>query len=574
MNVLELHFIRPAWLLAVPLAILLAGVVWRRGVRHSNWHGIVDPHLLPHLLHVHSGRAGEWAAVVLGLAGVIAATALAGPAWERLPQPMMQTLYGRVMVLDLSRSMDATDVASTRLAHARRKVTGLLELSGDLQTGLVVFAGDAFAVTPLTDDHRTLVSILPVLDTRVMPRQGSRVDLGLVHAQRLLAAGGVSDGEVILVSDGVKGERAIDAAAALLEAGYRVSVLAIGTVAGGVIPLEDGGYLRGLNGQLVKPPVTLAALHRLVRAGGGRLVRAADDDSDIAELTESTEHWRQFADLRETERSSARWRDQGPWLVLALLPLAALAFRRGWLLMLPLVLALHPESPAHAAGNEPPEVPARHCRGDAATRAIILFRNGSYVEAANLFACDDDAEAHYNRGTALARAWQFEQALAAFDQALAREPAHTDALHNQTVVQQLLLQRGSMPPPSTTIGGPDARAVDGASADLPHTASSDATGHAGDKTGAGSLGDGHDPTRPPLNPAVAADRAREAARLTEQSQTADDGVSIDALSRDEHLALEAALARIPDDPAGLWRQKLALKFWRRERTAPRHSDAW
>ncbi|MDH3453390.1 MAG: VWA domain-containing protein, partial [Gammaproteobacteria bacterium] len=444
---LELHFLRPAWLAVVPLAILFAVLIWRRRDRGGNWRWVCDPHLLGHLLLKGGENRRAWAAGLVGVAGVIAATALAGPAWERVRQPMVYTLYGRVMVLDLSRSMDATDVAPTRLMRARRKVIGLLERSGDLQTGLVVFAGDAFAVTPLTDDHRTLVSILPVLDTRVMPHQGSRVDLGLEQAQRLLQAGGVSDGEVVVVSDGLKGERAIAAAADLYAEGYRVSVLAVGTVAGGLIRLEDGGYLRGLNGRIVKPSVTLPALQRLADAGGGRLVRAAGDDSDLQRLTENTAVWRRLASVREAERITGGWRDQGPWLVLTLLPLAALAFRRGWLLGLPLVLVLQPQAPLRAASvadEMPPDTSLSRCLddsgsaaatpgSDSAAQAIELFRNGRYLQAASLFACGDDADAHYNRGTSLARAWRFEQALAAFDQTLARDPAHVDALHNRAV---------------------------------------------------------------------------------------------------------------------------------------------
>lgn len=577
----ELYFLRPAWLAAIPLVMVCAMAIWRRGKRAGDWRTVCDPHLLNHLLHDRSARGHIQVALLTVAVGVLAVVALAGPAWDKLQQPMMRTLYGRVVVLDLSRSMDATDVAPTRLTLARRKVTDLLARSSDLQTGLVVFAGDAFAITPLTDDHRTLAGILPVLDTGVMPRQGSRVDLGLAEALQLLQAGGVSDGEVIVVGDGLKGDRAIDAAAELYAAGFRVSVLAVGTTAGGVIPLADGGLLRGLDGSIVKPRLTLPALRALTRAGGGLLVRAAGDGSDLAQLTANTATWQRSADMSETRRTAARWRDQGPWLVLALLPLSALAFRRGWLLMLPLtvVLTAHGPPSAHAAPDPAMAAPTRDCpddatvsAGDASARAIRSFRDGDYLQAAAWFACGDTADAHYNRGTSLARAWRFVAALAAFDEALTRDPAHADALHNRAVVRELLLRRRAPAPEANnararTETGTAREAADARSNEFDTTDRTPAASSADTGTYAGSGADGS--TLPPT--VTGAPQGRSVIPV-EQASSGD--VPEAAMSPDARRALEAALARIPDDPAGLWRQKLALKHWRRQRTPPRRSDAW
>jgi len=580
--VAELHFLRPAWLLAILPVLLFAAMHWRHRSAADNWRRVCDPHLLPHLL-VSGGRGRrEWAIGLVAVAGIVAAIALAGPAWEQVEQPLARTLYGRVMVLDLSRSMDATDVTPTRLIRAREKVTALLERSGDLQTGLVVFAGDAFAVAPLTDDHRTLVSILPVLDSGVMPSQGSRIDLGLQHARRLLRGSGVSDGEVVVVSDGLKGSHAINVAADLLDDGYRVSVLAVGTVEGGLIELADGGFLRGLDGHIVRPAVTLQALTRLARAGGGQLVRLASDDADLDQLTANTAAWRRFANVREVDRTSAVWRDQGAWLVLSLLPMAALAFRRGWLLMLPLVLIVPPlgslstvtAAPRTTANGQLTD----RCPGDVlsgtAKQAVTLFRNGKYLEAAALFACGDDAEAHYNRGTSLARAWRFEQAIAAFDQALSREPAHADALHNRSIVERMLKQRKSATSFDLEAGQPHANAqnrIGGPSLD-------------GVQSGTGNTSTGGADVSTPVSPHERAQTAMEpthrsghplnrSAADTDDRQPADQPARA-RFSAGEKAALEAALARIADDPAPLWRQKLALKYWRRERTPPRRSDAW
>jgi Ca-activated chloride channel family protein len=478
--------------------------------------------------------------------------------------------------------MNATDVSPTRLVRARDKIAELLERSGDLQTGLVVFAGDAFAVAPLTDDHRTLVSILPVLEPDVMPSQGSRIDFGLQHARRLLEGAGVSDGEVVVVSDGLKGSHAINVAADLLDDGYRVSVLAVGTVAGGVIRLADGGLLRGLDGNVVRPAVTLEPLTRLATAGGGQFVRLAANDADLDKLTANTAAWRRFATVKEVERTSATWQDQGPWLVLALLPLTALAFRRGWLLMLPLVLIVPPQgllSTASAAqpttddGQRIDRCPDDASRG-AVKQAVTLFRNGKYLQAAALFACQDDTEAHYNRGTALARAWQFEQALAAFDQALVRDPEHLDARHNRSIVERLLKQRKSAASFKLESEQPGRHA--------PSTSGDPSQD--GEKTGSRNTYEGgadvatagtpYGPAPTGTGPEHRSGRAPTRSQTDNPDAQPTETPARVTISAGERVALEAALARIPDDPAHLWRQKLALKYWRRERTPPRRSDAW
>jgi len=258
-----------------------------------------------------------------------------------------------------------------------------------------------------------------------------------------------------------------------------------------------------------------------------------------------------------------------------LLPLAALAFRRGWLLAVPLVLIVPPQgslSSALAADETQVEIERiDHCvdagahAGNSLQQAAALYRNGKYLESARVFACHDDAEAHYNRGTVLVRAWRFEHAIAAFDQALTQDPAHVDALHNRAVVAHLLEQRESNPSRSTESGklGEDAR--------------NSATGESGGASGDGqssSADTNHDPAQTPTGRA----QGSSGPLVPSDTDSADDQLDHETvratLPAGERRALEAVLDSIPDDPAYLWRQKLAFKYWQRERTPPRRSDAW
>ena len=159
----QFHFIQPGWLLALlPLALLL----WRVS-QHSSatnpWRKIVDTRLLPLLTQDQGMGNNHFPLWLLASGWLLAVLALADPTWEQQPLPLIQTSASRVIVLDLSRSMLAEDLQPSRLVRARFKVEDILSQDEEGQTGLVVFAGDAFSVTPLTRDTDTIRAQLKAL---------------------------------------------------------------------------------------------------------------------------------------------------------------------------------------------------------------------------------------------------------------------------------------------------------------------------------------------------------------------------------------------------------------------------
>ena len=138
---IELVFVRPWWLAAVPAGLALVWWLRRHWNRSGSWESIVDPGLLPHLVVGAGTPRREWPWAVMAIAVIVAGAALAGPAFERLEQPVFRSLAARVVALDVSRSMDARDLAPSRMVRARHKVSDLLLRSRDGRTGLIVFAG-------------------------------------------------------------------------------------------------------------------------------------------------------------------------------------------------------------------------------------------------------------------------------------------------------------------------------------------------------------------------------------------------------------------------------------------------
>jgi hypothetical protein len=104
----DFHWLRPEWLVAIPLVVLVAVVFARGRLGAGNWRDVVDPALMPYVLSRAPGRGADYRWWLLGLGGVLAVLALAGPAWQRIEQPVFRAEQALVVALDLSRSMDCT----------------------------------------------------------------------------------------------------------------------------------------------------------------------------------------------------------------------------------------------------------------------------------------------------------------------------------------------------------------------------------------------------------------------------------------------------------------------------------
>jgi Ca-activated chloride channel family protein len=458
MSLPEWQLLRPAWLLALlPLALGL----WRLARDRTGvaaWRGVVDRHLLPHLLVGADGRPGWLPLLLLLLGGLGGIVALAGPVWERLPQPAYRTQAERVLVLDLSATMNATDLAPSRLAQARFEMLDLLRHYREGRTGLIAYGHEPYVVSPLTTDTNTIAAQVPSLATDLLPVQGpKRTGLALAAAGRLLRQAGSTRGRVILLTDTLDNPAAaLDAARALHAQGYRLSVLGIGTPAGATVPMPGGGFLKDADGAILLPKLDRAALQALANAGGGRYLTATRDDRDIEALSaDESGPWQPVAGAEST--LADQWHEEGPWLLLALLPLAAVAFRRGWIAPLLLVLLLLPPPPASAFSwsdlwARPDQQAARLLeQGDAQQaartfrrpdwRAAAAYAAGDYRDTLAALADSENPQAWYNRGNALARLGDYEAALAQYDRVLAHQPDNVDARHNRGLVRRLLEQQ-------------------------------------------------------------------------------------------------------------------------------------
>ena len=330
-------FIRPWWLLGLLPAMYLCWRLYRGSASGSQWHSVVDPELLNHLLEGDSEvkRNGIWSFVAV-FAWVVCVLALAGPSWERKDVPTYRNVSERVLVIDLSRSMNAEDIKPSRLSRVKQKVEDILKQSGEIENAIVVFAASPFVVAPLTNDSATVQTMLSALETNIMPAQGSRIGEGLRKAFELLQSVRSNDGRIVLFTDSPVDSDTRIVTEEIARSGLSLSVIGVGSVEGAPIPLPGGGFVKDRNGNIVVAKIDEAALRDLAELGGGEYRVIATDESDINAVLQGVNrfsgHENDVDSQGETSQQLVDARlDRGPWFMLLLLPLAPGLFRRGWL---------------------------------------------------------------------------------------------------------------------------------------------------------------------------------------------------------------------------------------------------
>lgn len=456
MNMLsEFHFLYPVWFLLIPLVLLLWWWLARQISQNLAWQHFIDDRLKPFVISGKEDGGSKWFRHVLLVFSLIAIVALAGPSWQKRELPAFQTQQGLVLVLDLSLSMLATDVTPNRINRARFKLLDLLKIRKEGQTGLVVFAGDAFAVSPLTDDVENIIEQAKNLSPGIMPAQGSLIYRGIDEAALLLQQAGYASGDILVIADGVSNlSRTLQSADASSAAGYKVSVAAIGTEDGAPIPVSQNNYLRDNQGQLVMAKLDVQALQEIASKGGGVFQALSLSDTDI-------ERFQQFFSedkssiLDEKKTTVEHWHNEGIWLLWLLLLPILLLFRKGYLFSVGLCVVvlsvimpqpasalswdelwLNDDQRARALFDEKPDE-AKALFKSKEWRAAAAYKNGDFDESADLFDEGKTADGHYNRGNALAKAGKLEEAIKSYEQALALKTDHEDAKFNQDLLKKM-----------------------------------------------------------------------------------------------------------------------------------------
>jgi len=466
----EFHFIRPLWLLAMLVLIVAIYLLKKLRVSHSGWDQILPKHLAQILITPNTQqndkqpKSKPLSLIPVSLIGLLTIIALAGPTWQKQPQPVFQINQGSVLIMDMSYSMYATDIIPNRLTRARYKSIDLLNNLTEGDVGLIAYAGDAFIISPLTEDTNNIKLLLPSLTPDIMPELGSNPLAALLMADDMLKNSGHVKGDIYWLTDGVDQGDVDDINQFSKTHPHNLHILGIGTKSGAPIKLTNGELLKDNSGAIIIPHLNPERLAGIATQGHGNYQSISNDNHDIESLLANNlfNQPQKMQDKSKQEKRSEQlgdqWQEAGPYLLLIILPLLLSYFRRGNIVMIfPLALLLYPNQQAQAnvwqdlwktsdqQAQQKFEKKAYKAAAEQFKQPLwqgsAYYKAGEYQQALTAFKKSDSAQALYNQGNALAKLQKLDQAIEAYKKALAKDPSLKDAKKNKKLLEALKKQQ-------------------------------------------------------------------------------------------------------------------------------------
>lgn len=301
----DFHFLRPWWLMLILPLIGFTVILWRQNPKLHAWSDVCDSHLLEHLLQRKGQGKRMFSLSFLLMSLFFMILSISGPSWVKLPVATYKSIEPRVLVLDMSDNMMASDLSPNRLSRAKFKLHDIFIRKDVGQFGLIVYTGEPFVVSPLTDDGQTISSLLSSLTQDIMPVGGQNLDSALDEASRLISQAGYNHGQILVLTADTPSAESIDKAKKLAQSGIISSIM----------PVRADKDLNPL-------------YNNFANAGQGQLLKYTSDSSDLEQWLRST--GKEEYTLSQNE-DIPLWRDEGRWFLIPALLLLLPVFQRGWL---------------------------------------------------------------------------------------------------------------------------------------------------------------------------------------------------------------------------------------------------
>ncbi len=287
-------FANPNVLILFLLVPLFAGFfVWRNRVRRLAISRIGEPDLINNLAAQVDSKRRLWKSILwLSALGFLIA-ALARPVWGVEAQATQAEGVSVVVVLDISASMDAEDIAPSRMERAKLDARQIFEQSEGNALGLVLFAGSAFVQFPLTIDSLSAVAFLNAASTASTTEQGTATGEALQTAMGLFDVGNAASSMIVLLTDGENhiGDPLL-AAEEAARRGITIHVVGYGSEEGATIPIRDESgaivdYKTDQAGNLVMTRLDETLLRQIAETSGGLYQRASDSGTEVQNLLDA-----------------------------------------------------------------------------------------------------------------------------------------------------------------------------------------------------------------------------------------------------------------------------------------------
>lgn len=461
---MSLNFAQPLWLwglLAIP-----SGWLWgllNHKLGKTNTSGVskfIDANLLPHILISSGNRAQRnYVGILYSLLFFCIIMALANPRWSYRDLDAFQPTASMVILLDLSTTMNATDVSPSRIIRARQSIEDLLNLSKGLKIGLIGFAGHPHLISPITDDIQTIKTYIPALDTDLTNVQGNSLHLSLRMAAELLASEPGEQKSILLVSDGNLASNDFSQELKALSAhNIQVHVLGVGTTAGAPFKNKNGS-LHKAQGKVVTSKLNDTLLKSIAKQGHGIYTEATHNDIGIRAILAKS----QKVDLNNVVAGKVRQWDDSYYLFL--IPAAAILLylmrqRVLYLLILGVCCAWYPGTNVYASTikdafkNSEQRGQQSYVEGnfkqaaetfkDPYHKGVALYRDGQFAEAEKQFKLVERADvktsALYNAGNSQMQQKKWRAAIKSYEAVLSEEPQNFAAQHNLEIARKMLAE--------------------------------------------------------------------------------------------------------------------------------------
>jgi Ca-activated chloride channel family protein len=315
-----MRFAEPFWLLAGALVVGLLLILrarseslTTRAIVELTGARLINARAVPSLLRRWLRVAVVSFAVAMGF--VALARPQKGMQWQTLDRRGTDLL----LVVDTSKSMNADDVAPTRLERTKLAIRDLVERFPADRIGLVAFAGDAFVESPMTLDHDALLETLGAFDTSIISRGGTDVGRAIDIGAAALKAESGDEKVMVLLTDGEDLEsKGIEAAKQAAEAGITIDTVGVGTTAGELVPAKNDqgvtvGLVRDENGAPVRSHLDEAGLRAIAQAAHGTYRPLGADGRGLDRLYAES-----LASLSHTERGARVRRVYAEWFAVPL----------------------------------------------------------------------------------------------------------------------------------------------------------------------------------------------------------------------------------------------------------------
>lgn len=312
-GIAQFHFIRPLWLLLLIPFIVIIYLKWRQETQNDQKNQLPE-HLQKALLVGNEGWKQQLPLKLLTVVLSLTILICAGPTWLKELSPFGEDKAPLLIVLDTSASMLEKDVLPNRLTRSKQKIQDLLTLREGGKTGLIVYSGTAHIAMPLTQDSAVFKPYLAAISPKIMPVEGKSAykTLPLIKQQFSTLSSLQQPqitGTVVLITDGVTTQDYERFEEYFTYSSNQLLILAIGN-----------------ENRTSNFPLNMDSLNELKRLSHGKITQVSIDNSDINWLNNQIKRHMQLSN-----DSVMPWEDLGYFLLIPVLLLMLLWFRRGWL---------------------------------------------------------------------------------------------------------------------------------------------------------------------------------------------------------------------------------------------------